>query len=71
MKELLDFGFSLFLTLHILRYSKENNISISEIIELFKVNDIPLESASFVSFGGYRSFTRMINQLKTEVKNEN
>jgi len=66
MKDLLDFGFSIFLTSHILRYSKENDISISEIIELFKVNNIPLKSASFISFGGYKSFARMVNQLEKE-----
>lgn len=67
MKEFLHFGFSTFLALHILRYSRENNVSISEIIELFKNNNFPLKSASWISFNGYESFVRLINQLKEEV----
>ena len=59
--DLLSFGFSFLLTWHILRYSKENNIEIPKIIKTLKDAGIPVEDASYISFGGYNSFKNMIN----------
>ena len=64
IEKLLDFGFPLFLTWHILRYSKENNIEVPVIIKILKDAETPLEYASYLSFNGYDSFKRLITMCQ-------
>jgi len=61
LEGLFDYGFSIFLVLHMLRYSKENNIKIPEIIKILSDGKIPVKYASYISFSGYNSFKNMIN----------
>ncbi len=59
-------GFNMFMMMHITRYSKEEKISIPEIIKIFKDNSIDPNYVAYMSFNGYESFKRLISGLKEE-----
>jgi len=63
-KLLYGHGYNFLLSMHIIRYSIENYISIHEVIQKFKDNKIDLNYAAYISFNGYESFKRLILTLE-------
>lgn len=60
------YGFNCFMVLHILRYSREEKISIHEIFKILKENSVEPNYVGFISWGGYQSFKRLISELKNK-----
>ena len=67
-KELLSTGTNLFMTMHIIRYSKEEKISIHEIIQKFKDASIHPDHVAHLSCNGYESFKSLISMISKEAK---
>ena len=51
------------LKLHIIRYCKEKNLSIPDLIKKFKANKIPRKTVLYFSLSGYKSFSKLIEKL--------
>lgn len=61
---LYGYGFNFLMTMHILRYSKEEKISIHEIIQKFKDNSVSINYVAYISYNGYESFKRLFSGLE-------
>jgi len=61
---LINQGFNMFMTMHIIRYAKEGKVSIRDIIKKFKDNSIDPKYVAYISFNGYESFRRLILALE-------
>ena len=61
-------NFSIFLALHINRYSNEYNMSRHDIIQVFKNAEITIKEMIKVSFGGYEAFKSAMKIIISKTK---
>ena len=58
--------FTVLLTMHMKRYSAEMDLSIHDIVSLFRDSGISKKQMIFISLSGYESTKRTIEALRTE-----
>ena len=67
---LYGFGFEFLMIMHIIRYSKEEGVSVSDVIQIFKQRSIDPKYVAYISYSGYQSFKDLISDLKEETWNK-